>query len=254
MNKDTPKEYIYGIHTVLALLKARPKNVSVIYLARKKHEDNSDEIMRLAEDAGIRVENINPYELDAMLAGVNHQGIAAKINTEATVYDEQDLLDLLANLKEPAFFLVLDSVQDPHNLGACLRVANAAGVHAVIAPKDRAVGLTPAVSKVASGAAETTPFVQVTNLVRTMQILQKEGVWFYGACEKAEKNIYQTDFKGSTALVLGAEGSGLRRLTRDTCDFLISIPMFGTVSSLNVSVAAGVCLFEAVRQRTLPRL
>jgi 23S rRNA (guanosine2251-2'-O)-methyltransferase len=160
------------------------------------------------------------------------------------------LKHLLVKLTVPPLLLILDGVQDPQNLGACFRSADAAGVHAIIAPKDKAVGLTPVVSKVACGAMETVPFVQVTNLARTLEMLKELGVWIYGAAGEAEKTIYQTDLKGPAAFVLGSEGDGMRRLTRETCDVLVKIPMFGTVESLNVSVAAGVVLFEAVRQRS----
>ena len=187
--------------------------------------------------------------LDRLVQNGNHQGVIAYCKSAST-YSEGDLKELLADLKEPAFLLILDGVQDPHNLGACFRSADAAGVHAIIAPKDRSVGLTASVSKVASGAAETVPFVQVTNLARTLEMLKEMGIWIYGAAGEAEQSLFKTDLKGSIALVLGSEGEGLRRLTRDTCDVLVKIPMHGSVSSLNVSAAAAVFLFEAVRQRS----
>ena len=164
-------------------------------------------------------------------------------------YNENDLYDLLDQLEDTPFLLVLDGVTDPHNLGACLRTADAAGIQAVIAPKDNAAGLTPTARKVASGAAETVPFIPVTNLARTLDNLKERGIWLTGTSDKASQNLYQADLKGPMALVMGAEGAGIRRLTEERCDFLVSIPMQGQVSSLNVSVATGVCLYEALRQR-----
>jgi len=186
--------------------------------------------------------------LDRLAAGANHQGVIAEVEG-AVAREESALWRLLDTLEAAPFLLVLDGVQDPHNLGACLRTAEGAGVHAVIAPKDNAVGLTPAARKVASGAAETVPFVQVTNLVRSMEKIKKLGIWFIGTSDKASADVYSQNFKTPTAIVMGAEGKGLRRLTEEHCDELISIPMAGQVSSLNVSVATGVCLYEVVRQR-----
>jgi 23S rRNA (guanosine2251-2'-O)-methyltransferase len=163
---------------------------------------------------------------------------------------EDDLYQILENLEQPPFLLILDGVQDPHNLGACLRSADAAGVHAVIAPKDRAVSLTATVREISTGAADNVPFVQVTNLARTMKQLKEMGIWFVGTSDKASKSIYEIDFIGPLAIVMGAEGKGVRKLTEENCDFLSFIPMNGSVECLNVSVATGVCLFEAVRQRT----
>ena len=187
-------------------------------------------------------------ELDRVTEEANHQGVLAYCET-ARVYSEQDLGRLLESIAQPPLILVLDGIQDPHNLGACFRSADAAGVHLIIAPKDKSVGLTPVVSKVASGATETIPFVQVTNLARTLEKLKELGIWIYGAAGEAEQSIYQTNMTGPAAIVLGSEGEGLRRLTREHCDVLVKIPMHGTVSSLNVSVAAGVMLFEVLRQR-----
>jgi 23S rRNA (guanosine2251-2'-O)-methyltransferase len=243
------QQYIYGLHAVTAALQAAPQNIINILVQQGKREQSLYDILTLAEAHNIAVRVITKHELDKILPGCCHQGIVA-IATTTMTYKEKDLPHLLTNLAKPAFLLILDGVQDPHNLGACLRSANAAGVHAVIAPKDNAVGITPVVRKVASGAAETTPFVQVTNLVRTMQMLQKQGIWLYGATSEAGDSIYQADLVGPIALVLGGEGKGLRRLTKEHCDVLLNIPMLGTVSSLNVAVAAGICLFEVVRQRT----
>jgi 23S rRNA (guanosine2251-2'-O)-methyltransferase len=178
----------------------------------------------------------------------NHQGVIAFCQSTES-YSEDDLQALLEGLDVPPFLLILDGVQDPHNLGACFRSADAAGVHAIIAPKDKSVGLTAVVSKVASGAAEAVPFVQVTNLARTLEILKEMGIWVYGAAGEAEQTLYQADLRGPIAIVLGSEGEGLRRLTRERCDVLLKIPMHGSVSSLNVSVATGIFLFEALRQR-----
>ncbi|CAK0776376.1 23S rRNA 2'-O-ribose G2251 methyltransferase [Gammaproteobacteria bacterium] len=186
--------------------------------------------------------------LEAMVPGVRHQGVVARCIGQPML-TEDDLPSLLKILQEPAFLLVLDGVQDPHNLGACLRCADAAGVHAVIAPRDRAVGLTPVVRKVASGAAEAVPFVQVTNLARTLRALKDDGVWLVGADGNAPQTLYGANLTGPLALVMGTEGRGLRRLSAEHCDFLVHIPMLGTVESLNVSVATGICLFEALRQR-----
>jgi 23S rRNA (guanosine2251-2'-O)-methyltransferase len=182
-----------------------------------------------------------------MVGNARHQGVVAKVDA---VQRHVTLDDVLEGLTEPALLLVLDSITDPHNLGACLRVADAAGCHAVIAPKDKAVGLNATAMKVASGAADTVPYVTVTNLARSMKEMQERGVWTVGADAEAKSDLYATDLSGPIAWVLGAEGSGLRRLTRDTCDILASIPMHGSVESLNVSVASGICLFEARRQRT----
>jgi len=244
--------WIYGLHAVRTFLQVCPEDVVVLYWARQQHDPIWLGITNIAASHKINLKLVSAHELDALLPNVNHQGIALQRKPSPdAMYSEVDLEALLENLKEPAFLLLLDGIQDPHNLGACLRTANAAGVHAVIAPKDRAVGMTPAVRKVASGAAEITPFIQVTNLARTMGMLKERGVWLYGTLPEGEKSIYDTDLSGPMALVVGAEGQGLRRLTRDLCDFLVNIPMVGTVGSLNVSVAAGICLFEAVRQKRL---
>ena len=233
-----------------ALLKNDPKEVRVIYLARQKNDKALDEIQKIAAINKISIKSSSKKDLDFILPEVNHQGVMAEISASHDQrYNESNLEEFLEQLEEPPILLILDSIQDPHNLGACLRVANAAGVHAVIVPKDKAVGLTGAVHKVSSGASLVTPFFQITNLVRTLKMLKKLDFWIYGTDALAEKTIYETDFKGKIAIVLGGEHDGMRRLTREECDFLVSIPMHGTVPSLNISVAAGICLFEAVRQR-----
>ncbi len=243
------KDIVYGFHAVQAVLQRVPEQVCELYYQEEKSNQRLEHLLRLASDHKIPVQARNKQQLDQLVIEGNHQGIIAicNINKPAQITDLAELLEMLGD--KPAFFLVLDGVTDPHNLGACLRSANAAGVDAVIVPKDRAVGLTPVVRKVASGAAESTPFIQVTNLARTLKLLQEKGVWVYGASEDGSKDLYGIDFTGSVALVLGAEGSGLRRLTREHCDELMRIPTCGEISSLNVSVATGICLFEVVRQR-----
>lgn len=240
--------YIFGLHAVESLLKNQPDRILRIVALADRQDKKIEAIIRLAKNENIAVNQGSKPELDKITESANHQGIVAYCK-KARAYTESDLNELLGNLNVPPFVLVLDGVTDPHNLGACLRSADAAGVHAVIIPKDRAVGITPVVSKVASGAAETIPLVQVTNLARALEILKEMGIWIYGAAGEATESLYRTKLTGPIAMVMGAEGDGLRRLTRDTCDVLLKIPMQGTVSSLNVSVATGVFLFEAVRQR-----
>lgn len=242
--------YIYGLHAVQAVLEREPEMVSHVWLENSRRDEKAKKILQLAHDANVKPERVKRDVLDK-LAGenANHQGVVA-LSKDTPAGNEKTLKTLIENLSVPAFLLILDGVQDPHNLGACLRTADAAGVHAVIAPKDKASGLTSVVRKVASGAAETIPFIQVTNLARTMRELQQAGVWMIGTSLDTDKNIYQADLTGALALVLGAEGKGLRRLTSENCDSLVKLPMLGTVQSLNVSVSAGVCLYEAVRQRT----
>jgi 23S rRNA (guanosine2251-2'-O)-methyltransferase len=242
------KSLIFGLHAVQALLTNGSKRIVRLLLLKERHDQKIQTIIELATEQHIPIEYVPRQELDRLAHHENHQGLIAYCR-KANVYSENDLEALLDSISGSVLLLILDGVQDPHNLGACLRSADAAGVHAVIAPKDKSVGLTPTVAKVASGAAETIPFIQVTNLARTMRFLQDRNIWIYGAAAEAEKSLYQTDLKGSIAFVLGAEGSGLRRLTREHCDVLLNIPMQGAVSSLNVSVATGIFLFEAVRQR-----
>ena len=203
----------------------------------------------VVEEAGLRVIESDDGRLQQMAGTHRHQGVVARVDAVQLARSLDDLLDSLA---EPPLLLVLDGVTDPHNLGACLRVADGAGAHAVIAPKDRAVGLNATAMKVSSGASDTVPYITVTNLARTMRDLKERGVWIIGTTDDAEKGLYEGDFTGPTALVMGSEGEGMRRLTRETCDVLVNIPMFGSVESLNVSVASGVCLYEARRQR-LPK-
>jgi 23S rRNA (guanosine2251-2'-O)-methyltransferase len=239
---------ITGIHAVESALKNDADNISQVWIAENKRNQRVKELIHHAEKRGLIAHRTDMATLDKLAKTRQHQGVVAKYNAPAS-YTEDDLMALLEKLQDTPLLLVLDGVTDPHNLGACLRTAEGAGVHAVIAPKDNAVGLTPAARKVASGAAETVPFVQVTNLVRSMEKIKKLGIWFIGTSDKASGDLYTQNFKTPTAIVMGAEGKGLRRLTEAHCDELISIPMAGQVSSLNVSVATGVCLYEVVRQR-----
>lgn len=243
------REHIFGLHSVQALLKSAPQRVIEIYMVQGRNDLRLQKIVSAAQSNGIHCQVVNRNKLDELVGDENHQGVVA-ICTPGETYDEVYLFNLIDKLNEPAFLLILDGVTDPHNLGACMRSAEAAGVHAVIAPKDKSVGITPIVRKVACGAAEVLPFIPVTNLARTLKNLQEKGIWLFGAAGEAEQSVYQCNLTGSIAILMGAEGDGLRRLTQDTCDHLMNIPMAGTVSSLNVSVATGVCLFEAVRQRS----
>lgn len=237
---------IYGFHAVLSRLRAHPASIQEIYLDQARQDKRAQALLASARQAGVRVILVERARLDGMAGRASHQGVLARARP---VPLPVHLDDVLANLTEPALLLVLDGVQDPHNLGACLRVADAMGAHAVVAPRDRAVGLNATVRKVASGAAETVPFIPVTNLARSLRELKDQGVWLLGAAGEAEQDLFQTRLAGPLAWVLGAEGEGLRRLTRELCDELVRIPMFGTVESLNVSVAAGICLYETRRQR-----
>jgi 23S rRNA (guanosine2251-2'-O)-methyltransferase len=240
---------IAGINSVRTALKHGAEGVTEVWVEAKRRDKKIREIIGLAKDDGVTLHQVERSELDSMVPGVNHQGAVAKVAVPAAL-GEKDLESLLNSIDTPPFILILDGVQDPHNLGACLRSADAAGVTAVIAPKDRSVGLTPTVCKVASGAAETVPFIQVTNLARTIRQLQDEyRVWVVGTAGEAESTLYQLALTGPLAIVMGAEEKGMRRLTREACDSLVKLPMAGSVESLNVSVATGVCLFEAIRQR-----
>lgn len=236
---------MFGFHAVLARLRADPKSVLEIFLDETRNDARGRDLISTAERAGVRVMRVPTKRLDGFYGGGRHQGVVARIEVRKAAEDLDELLDQV----EKPLLLVLDGVTDPHNLGACLRVANAAGAHAVIAPRDRAAGITPAVSKVASGAAEATPYLMVTNLARTLAELKERNVWIVGADERAEKTLYESDLPESIAWVLGAEGEGMRRLTRESCDLLVRIPMRGDVESLNVSVSAGICLFESLRRR-----
>lgn len=241
---------IHGLHAVAAALKYEPEQVTELWMEYRRHDARIQALVDEAANRGVSVRRADRAELDRLSGGARHQGIVARLRVRQRTYCETDLPVLLAAVSEPALLLVLDGVQDPHNLGACLRSAAAAGVRAVIAPADRAAGLNATVRKVACGAAEIVPFVPVTNLARALRGLREQGVWIVGAAGEAEHTLHEVDFTPPTAIVLGAEEKGLRRLTREACDRLARIPMAdGGVESLNVSVAAGVFLFEARRQR-----
>ena len=240
-------EFIYGIHAVKAVLAKEPERFVEAFVLKGRQDDRLMPIINQLKMCGVSIQQMTRKTLDDKACGANHQGIMAKVKP-AKQLNEHDLDDIIAQHDNP-LLLVLDGVTDPHNLGACLRNADAAGVAAVIVPKDKSANITATVSKVACGAAESVPLVRVTNLARTMRALQEHGVWFVGTAGEAKHDIYQAKLTGPLAIVMGAEGDGMRRLTRETCDDLIKIPMAGSVSSLNVSVASGVCLFEAVRQR-----
>jgi 23S rRNA (guanosine2251-2'-O)-methyltransferase len=241
-------ERVFGLHAVGSLLQRDPARVSVLLALESRTDTRMTEVLQLAEKAKVPVRRVSRRELDELVAGVSHQGVVAETGAAPSL-GEKELPAFLEALGGGAFLLVLDGVQDPHNLGACLRSANAAGVDAVIIPRDRSAPLNATARKVACGAAESLPVIRVTNLARTLRLLREAGVWIYGATGDAESSLYETDLCGPLALVLGGEGRGLRRLTREHCDGLLSIPMAGSISSLNVSVAAGVFLFEIRRQR-----
>jgi 23S rRNA (guanosine2251-2'-O)-methyltransferase len=242
-----PPALVFGIHSVRTLLQQRPQRVARLALQQDREDARIRELQQLAQELGIPTEWRSPAQLDALAGNQRHQGVLAQVRGIESL--GEGALDTLLDQARIPLLLVLDGVQDPHNLGACLRTAEAAGVTAVIAPRDRAAGLSPTVRKVASGAAEIVPLIQVVNLARTLRWLQQRQVWIVGTDDQAPKTLYEVDLKGPLALVLGAEGAGLRRLTREGCDVLVRIPMCGVVESLNVSVATGVALFEAARQR-----
>ncbi|ODN42066.1 23S rRNA (guanosine(2251)-2'-O)-methyltransferase RlmB [Piscirickettsia litoralis] len=244
------KELIFGIHAVSALLKRAPEQVKVLYLLKGRSDPKIDTLVDLARQGGVTIERVTRSGLDRLAPDQTHQGVVAHY-VGGHSYNEDDLHRIVEKAGKDAWLLILDGVEDPHNLGACLRTAEAAGVTAVIAQKNRSAPLSATARKVACGAAETLPLVLVTNLSRTIESLQQEGFWVTGLAGEAEKSVYEIDFSGRQIIILGAEGTGMRRLTREHCDFLAHIPMAGAVSSLNVSVATGVCLFEAVRQRQL---
>jgi len=243
-------QLIGGMHSVRTALRHGPDSVLDIRVEARRRDRRMRELISLAKEMGVAVLQVSRDELDALLPKTNHQGVAACVRAPAAG-DEKGLELLLNQLESPPLLLILDGIQDPHNLGACLRSADGAGAHAVIAPKDRSAGLTPTACKVASGAAESTPFFQVTNLARTLKSLREEhNIWLVGTAGEAEQTLYESDLKGPLGIVMGGEEKGMRRLTREACDFLVRLPMAGAVESLNVSVAAGICLFEAVRQRS----
>jgi len=244
---------IFGIHAVESALKQRPRDIRVLQLVEGRDDRRLNALADLARNQGVSIERVSKDTLKEMSLG-RHQGAVAvmagaSIGGAKKELLEADLPELIAQQDGPGLWLVLDGVTDPHNLGACLRSADAAGVTAVLIPKDKSADITPVVSKVACGAAETVTLVKVTNLARALETLKQAGVWVYGMAGEAEQTLYDVDLRGSVAIVMGAEGDGLRRLTRETCDGLVKLPMLGSVSSLNVSVATGVSLYEVVRQR-----
>ncbi|MEJ5029278.1 MULTISPECIES: 23S rRNA (guanosine(2251)-2'-O)-methyltransferase RlmB [unclassified Comamonas] len=247
---SSPK-VLFGFHAVGVRMKIAPKSIIEVYFESTRRDARMRQFLERAKEAGVRLIEADAPRIAKLAGSHGHQGVAARVEE---IKDTRTLDELLDDLEEAGvtspLLLVLDGVTDPHNLGACLRVADGAGAHAVIAPKDHAVGINATVAKVASGAAETVPYFMVTNLARTLKELKERNVWIIGTSDDAPNTLYQVDLKGPVALVLGAEGDGMRQLTRKTCDELIGIPMMGAVSSLNVSVASGVCLYEALRQRT----
>ena len=245
---STPK-VLFGFHAVGVRLKTAPASIIEVYVDPTRRDARMKQFLSRAAEAGVRVIEADGPRLIKLTGGAGHQGVAARVQAVEGVRTLDELLDDLQEQGTVPLLLVLDGVTDPHNLGACLRVADGAGAHAVIAPKDHAAGINATVAKVASGAAETVPYFMVTNLARTLNELKERSIWVTGTSDDAERTLYDVDFKGPTALVLGAEGAGMRQLTRKTCDQLVCIPMMGAVESLNVSVASGVCLYEARRQR-----
>jgi 23S rRNA (guanosine2251-2'-O)-methyltransferase len=245
---STPK-VLFGFHAVGVRLKTAPQSIIEIYYEPTRRDARMRQFLERANEAGARLIEADGLRLSKLAGSHGHQGVAARVNEVKMVHSLDELLEGVEKVESP-LILVLDGVTDPHNLGACLRVADGAGAHAVIAPKDHAVGINATVAKVASGAAETVPYFMVTNLARTLNELKERNIWIIGTSDDAPQTLYQVDLKGPTALVLGAEGDGMRQLTRKTCDQLVSIPMCGAVESLNVSVASGVCLYEARRHRS----
>lgn len=240
-------ERVFGLHAVQALVERHPKRIKRLLLQTGRLNERQQAVLASAEQQGIAVQRVAGDELDAQAEGV-HQGVVAEVSP-SQLWSEEMLGHLLDRLEGTPLLLVLDGVTDPHNLGACLRSADAAGAHAVIVPRDRSASLNPTVRKVACGAAETVPLVAVTNLSRTLKQLKQRGLWVVGTAGEVEQLIYDVDFTVPSIIIMGAEGAGMRRLTREHCDYLVKLPMAGSVSSLNVSVATGICLFEAVRQR-----
>lgn len=242
---SSPK-VLFGFHAVGVRLKTAPRSIIEIYFEPTRRDARMRQFIERATEAGVRLIEADGMRLAKLAGSHGHQGVAARVEPLAQTHSLDDLLD---TIEGPPLLLVLDGVTDPHNLGACLRVADGAGAHAVIAPKDHAVGINATVAKVASGASETVPYFMVTNLARTLNELKERSIWCIGTSDGTSKTIYQADLKTPVALIMGAEGEGMRQLTRKTCDELVGIPMRGAVESLNVSVASGVCLYEALRQR-----
>jgi 23S rRNA (guanosine2251-2'-O)-methyltransferase len=246
------EDWIFGINPIESALTHDAGNVRELLVEQGSANPRLRELSQVARDAGVAVHARSREQLDRLTGGARHQGAVASYK-RPEAQGEHDLESLVEAAGSEALFLILDGVQDPHNLGACLRSAEAAGVTAVVIPKDRAVGITPIVRKASAGAADRVPLVRATNLARAMEILRDAGVWITGLVADSEQSIHAADFKGPTALAIGGEGEGLRRLTRERCDYLAKIPMRGSVESLNVSVATGIVLFEALRQRSAPK-
>lgn len=242
------EQFVYGVHAVSALFANPHRTIYKLFISQDRMDKRVYDLLDKALQANVRVEKLTTQEMNRRFADFTHQGVVATASALPD-YNDSHLLSLLESSKTPALILILDGVTDPHNLGACLRTADATGVDFVVIPKDKNASVTPVVSKVACGAAESVPLVRVTNLVRSMEVLKTQGVWIYGAAGEASQSLYQTDCNGAMAIVMGAEGEGLRRLTREHCDGLFSLPMSGSVDSLNVSVATGVSLYEVLRQR-----
>jgi len=240
--------HLFGIHAVQAALQQAGQVVEV-WIDRRRNDRRIQALLSTAQATAIPIRRLTARELDELAGGANHHGVIARVHLPEP-HDESYLKALLKRLDSPPLLLILDGVQDPHNLGACLRTADGAGAQAVIVPRDRSVGLTATVCKVASGAAQSLPLVRVTNLARTLRWLRQEGVWLVGTAGESERTLYQADLSGPLGIVMGGEGKGLRRLTREHCDLLVALPMRGSVASLNVSVATGITLYEALRQRT----
>jgi 23S rRNA (guanosine2251-2'-O)-methyltransferase len=245
---DSKRNFVYGLHAVSSVLERAPERLLELWVAQPRDDVRTRELRERAQNAGIRVQSVGGETLSKLVGDVAHQGAVAAVRP-LKGWDEQDLFEALSHVTGDPLLLILDGVTDPHNLGACLRTADAAGAHAVLIPKDRSAAVDGVVRKVAAGAAEFMPVARVTNLARTMDMLKERGIWIVGTDVEALSTLYAADLQRPLALVLGAEGSGMRRLTRERCDFLVRIPMGGQVESLNVSVAAGVALFEARRQR-----
>ncbi len=246
---DTKRNLVYGLHAINAVLLRSPERLRELWLAQPRDDARARQLKQSAETAGVHVHLVGVDALAKIAGEVNHQGAVAAVRP-LKPWDEDDLAEAIPGLPEEALLLILDGVTDPHNLGACLRTAAAAGVHAVILPKDRSASVDGVVRKVAAGAAEFVPVATVTNLARTLDVVKRGGIWVVGLDGEAPQTLFAADLKRPLALVLGAEGAGMRRLTRERCDFVVRIPMMGQVESLNVSVAAGVALFEARRQRS----
>jgi 23S rRNA (guanosine2251-2'-O)-methyltransferase len=246
---DSKRNFVYGLHAINAVIERAPERLLELWLAQPRDDARTRELRERAQTVGVRVQSVSGEALAKLVGEVAHQGAVAAVR-QLKAWDEHDLMQALSQVAEDPLLLILDGVTDPHNLGACLRTADAVGAHAVLIPKDRSATVDGVVRKVAAGAAEFVPVASVTNLARTIDLLKERGIWVVGTDGEALQSLYSADLKRPLAVVLGAEGGGMRRLTRERCDFLVRIPMAGHVESLNVSVAAGVALFEARRQRT----